>query len=66
MDNMTEAEKALIVKLKRIVGYVPVGILDLLHVLTHPDIIDLTMKYIESHEENNEEETGPCNYGHGF
>lgn len=43
-----ETEQALIIKLKRMIGHVPLGTKDLLHVLTHPDVIDLTEEYVRA------------------
>lgn len=39
-------EQEVLKKVERIIGYVPVGMLDLLRVLVHPDVIDLTEKYV--------------------
>lgn len=44
----TYAEEALIKRVSQVVGYVPVGLKDLLHVLKHPDVIELTRSYIET------------------
>lgn len=43
-----DVEEQLIKQLQRMLGYVPIGTRDLLHVLTHPDAIELTSEYIES------------------
>lgn len=43
-----ETEQALLIKLNRMLGYVPIGTKDLLHVLTHPDVIDLTEEYVRA------------------
>jgi hypothetical protein len=43
-----ETEMALLNKLKRMMGYVPIGTKDLLSVLTHPDVIDLTEEYVRA------------------
>jgi hypothetical protein len=51
MESLTmkeETEQALLIKLKRVLGYVPIGTKDLLHVLTHPDVIDLTDEYVRA------------------
>ena len=42
-----DTEKELIERMKKMLGYVPIGTTDLLHVLTHPDLIDLTRRYVE-------------------
>lgn len=39
-------EEALIERIQRIVGYVPVGTRDLLHILSHPDIISYSERYL--------------------
>ena len=39
-------ETALIERIQRVVGYVPVGTKDLLHILTHPDVVSYTQNYI--------------------
>jgi hypothetical protein len=43
----TCAYLALVQKIERVVGHVPVGTKDLLNVLTHPDVIDLTWAFME-------------------
>lgn len=43
----TPTEQAIISKVEHIVGYVPIGTLDLLHILVHPDVIALTGAYIK-------------------
>lgn len=43
-------DKQIMIKIKKMVGYEPVGMLDLLHILSHPDVIELTKKYILSKE----------------
>lgn len=45
-------EKELIKKIERIVGYVPVGTKDLLHILKHPDIIELSKAYLQEESQN--------------
>ena len=39
-------EAALLDRVQRVVGYVPVGTSDLLRVLTHPDVLPLTKRHI--------------------
>lgn len=46
-------EDAIIEKVKRIVGYVPVGTKDLLHVLVHPDVMAHTKLYVEARDREN-------------
>lgn len=41
------AESDLLKRLEKVVGYVPVGTSDLLHILTHPDVLQFTTRYIE-------------------
>jgi hypothetical protein len=43
-----ESEQALLNKLQRMLGTVPVGTKDLLRVLTHPDVIDITWEYVRA------------------
>lgn len=45
------AEAALIARLERVVGYVPVGTGDLLHVLSHPDVLPFTDAYLDERRE---------------
>lgn len=47
-DTRTDEEKALIQRIELLLGYVPVGTLDLLHILTHPDAIEVTQQYVDS------------------
>lgn len=49
-----ESEKALLNKLNRVLGSVPVGTKDLLRVLTHPDMIDFTWEYIKAKQTEDE------------
>lgn len=35
-------------KIEKVVGYLPVGIGDILSILTHPDVINETEKYINA------------------
>lgn len=39
--------KELLERMDKMLGYVPVGTVDLLHILTHPDVIELTKDYIK-------------------
>lgn len=48
---MSENEKALMKQLERMLGHVPVGTLDLVRVLAHPDVIDLTRKVLDDKDE---------------
>lgn len=43
---MDENEKVIMQRAEKMLGYSPVGMLDLLHVLAHPDVIDLTWQYL--------------------
>lgn len=43
-------EQEICKKIERLVGYVPVGTVDLLHILVHPDVIHLTEKYVRDHQ----------------
>lgn len=48
---MSEAAKLeLVRRVERMVGYVPVGLGDLLSVLVHPDVISLTRAYLNAQE----------------
>ena len=44
-------KKDLCYKIEKIVGYSPHGLGDLLSILVHPDVIELTKKYIKSVED---------------
>lgn len=44
---MIESEAQLLGKLEKVIGYVPIGTKDLLQVLAHPDVIDLTQVYLD-------------------
>lgn len=46
--EMPEAEAALLSKLQRVLGRVPIGTRDFLHVLTHPDVIEYTEEYVRA------------------
>jgi hypothetical protein len=48
LTPIQETEQSLMIKLERVLGYTPIGTKDLLHVLTHPDIIDLTEEYVRA------------------
>lgn len=50
-NEFIDQEKALLHKLERVVGYVPIGTKDLLKVLTHPDVIRFTKQYIFQREQ---------------
>lgn len=43
-----EVEKEIMRKVKRMVGYDPVGMSDLLHILVHPDVVEDTKRYIRA------------------
>lgn len=43
-----DARKAVLQKVCRMLGYDPVGMGDLLAILAHPDVIDLTRKYLDA------------------
>jgi len=45
-----QLEQEMMKKIKRMVGYEPVGMLDLLRLLTHPDLINMTKMYVELKE----------------
>ena len=47
---MIKEEIELIGKISRVVGYIPVGTIDLLRILTHPDIIESTIAYFATKE----------------
>lgn len=49
---MELVEYEILRKVERIVGYPPTGMLDLLKILVHPDVIELTKKYVERHDDN--------------
>jgi len=53
MDDIEKSRddtgKAILKKVKKMLGYDPVGMSDLLHILTHPDVINLTKAYIVFH-----------------
>jgi len=44
------AEAALTKRYKQVVGYVPPMFTDLLHVLSHPDVIEHTREYLNEAE----------------
>lgn len=44
MDEQT----AIVEKVLKMIGYVPIGMVDLLHVLAHPDVINLTRAYLDA------------------
>jgi hypothetical protein len=46
----TMEEDALVQRIERMIGYVPIGTRDLLHILSHPDVIDITRKYLDAEE----------------
>lgn len=46
-------------KIERMVGYVPIGTLDLMNILAHPDVIGLTRKFLDACEGNNISELTP-------
>lgn len=48
MSSLLEQE--IMRKVKKMLGYEPVGMLDLLHILSHPDVISLTKQYIQEKE----------------
>ncbi len=45
--NREELEREIMRKVRRMLGYDPVGMTDLLHMLVHPDLIALTKEYVE-------------------
>lgn len=45
------AEDEVIERLHRVVGYVSPGMRDLLHVLTHPDVVDQLDRYVQLQKE---------------
>ena len=47
-DVRSPSEMAVVKRMEKIIGYVPIGTRDLMHVLTHPDLIDLTKAWIAS------------------
>ena len=48
--EQSDEEKVIMKKLKTMLGYEPTGMLDLLHILSHPDVIEDTKKYLQSKE----------------
>lgn len=44
--NSADKEREIIQKMEKMCGTVPVGTLDLLHILSHPDVIMLTQAYL--------------------
>lgn len=42
---------ALIAQIERMLGYVPIGTNDLLNILTHPDVIRLSLNYVAGIED---------------
>lgn len=44
-------ELALINKVRQLVGYVPDGMDDLLHILSHPEVRELTFDYLAAAED---------------
>lgn len=42
------SERQIMQKIAQIVGYVPVGTLDLLHLLVHPEVVNLTAEYVNA------------------
>lgn len=44
--DIHETENALLNKLHRVLGAVPIGTRGFLNVLTHPDVIDYTEEYV--------------------
>lgn len=46
--GISDEEFAVVLKVKKIVGYVPMGFRDVLHILAHPDCIDETKAYLDS------------------
>ena len=43
---MDERERAIMQQAEKMLGYSPVGMRDLLRVLAHPDVIELTREYL--------------------
>lgn len=43
-------EKRLIERVQKMLGYVPIGTLDLLHILAHPDCIEITRAFLDEKE----------------
>lgn len=50
-DALGEAEIAVMRRVVQMLGYDPVGMLDLLHILVHPDVLTLTKAYIAEIEQ---------------
>lgn len=44
-----DVRRAICVRIERMVGYPPTGFDDLLKILTHPDVIDLTRMLVDSY-----------------
>lgn len=49
---MSDTKQELSKKIERMVGYIPPGLGDILSILTHPDVISLTERYIKEQKEN--------------
>lgn len=48
-----EAERDVISRVNRAVGYVPIGFKDILHILSSPDVIEYTNEYVSCVMERN-------------
>jgi hypothetical protein len=46
-----DPESLLIKQIEKMLGYVPSGTRDLLHILAHPDVLKLTQSYLKSKDE---------------
>lgn len=51
MTEREESERAILLQVKKMLGYEPIGMGDLLKVLTHPDLIRQTLCYVKRIEE---------------
>lgn len=52
MTSQEEAKIAVCKKVERVVGYIPQGLGDILSILAHPDVIELTKKFLEEKDKS--------------
>lgn len=56
----SEREREIMILVDKMIGYPPTGMLDLLHILAHPEVIDLTRAYLKECDEQSPVSCVPC------